>query len=60
MVRLAQKDFRMHTGFLPVEDIQILTPTRMGIAGTKSLNQALQLALNPPASISVRFVTLTV
>lgn len=50
VVRLAKKRLPDAYGFSPVEDIQILTPTRMGIAGTKSLNQALQLALNPPAS----------
>lgn len=36
-------------GYSPVDDIQILTPTRMGAAGTKELNMRLQLALNPPA-----------
>ena len=36
-------------GYSPVDDIQILSPTKMGAAGTKELNRALQLALNPPA-----------
>lgn len=36
-------------GYSPLDDIQILTPTRMGCAGTKELNRDLQLALNPPA-----------
>ena len=35
--------------FSPLDDIQVLTPTRIGMAGTKELNRALQLALNPPA-----------
>ncbi|MCH5200025.1 MAG: ATP-dependent RecD-like DNA helicase [Oscillospiraceae bacterium] len=35
-------------GYSPVDDIQILTPTRMGCAGTKELNKELQQALNPP------------
>lgn len=35
-------------GYSPIEDIQVLCPSRMGIAGTQSINQALQLALNPP------------
>ncbi|MCL1823092.1 MAG: ATP-dependent RecD-like DNA helicase [Oscillospiraceae bacterium] len=33
--------------FTPIEDIQVLTPTKMGAAGTKELNKALQSALNP-------------
>jgi len=31
----------------PIRDVQILTPTRKGICGTKDLNQILQKALNP-------------
>ena len=37
-------------GYSPTEDIQVLTPTRIGTAGTKELNRVLQLALNPPAN----------
>lgn len=36
-------------GYSPIDDIQILSPTKIGPAGTKELNRALQLALNPPA-----------
>lgn len=36
-------------GYNAVNDIQILTPTKMGIAGTKELNKQLQYALNPPS-----------
>ncbi len=36
-------------GYDPLEDIQVLCPSRLGTVGTRSLNQALQLALNPPA-----------
>ncbi len=36
-------------GYSPVDDIQVLTPTRIGRTGTKELNMELQLALNPPA-----------
>ena len=36
-------------GYSPVDDIQILTPTRIGRAGTKELNRELQHALNPPS-----------
>lgn len=35
--------------YSPVDDIQILSPTKIGAAGTKELNRSLQLALNPPA-----------
>ncbi len=33
---------------IPPEDIQVLTPTRMGVTGTVNLNRELQAALNPP------------
>ena len=33
---------------IPTEELQVLTPTRRGDAGTRSLNFALQAALNPP------------
>ncbi|MCL2018984.1 MAG: ATP-dependent RecD-like DNA helicase [Oscillospiraceae bacterium] len=35
--------------FSPLDDIQVLTPTKIGAAGTKDLNRALQSALNPPS-----------
>ena len=34
---------------IPVQDIQVLSPTRKGEAGTVALNRRLQAALNPPA-----------
>lgn len=34
---------------IPVDQIQVLTPTRKGPTGTISLNRCLQAALNPPA-----------
>ena len=33
---------------IPADELQVLTPTRRGDAGTRSLNFALQAALNPP------------
>lgn len=33
---------------IPPEQIQVLTPTRKGMAGTEELNKRLQQALNPP------------
>ncbi len=33
---------------VPPEQIQVLTPTRKGPAGTENLNRLLQMALNPP------------
>ncbi len=36
-------------GYAPIDDIQILSPTKMGSAGTKELNRSLQSALNPPS-----------
>ena len=34
---------------IPSEEIQVLSPTRLGITGTVNLNKELQAALNPPA-----------
>ena len=34
---------------IPPEQIQVLSPTRRGTAGTASLNRALQAAVNPPS-----------
>ena len=36
-------------GFSPIDDIQVLCPTKMGAAGTRELNKQLQLALTPPS-----------
>ncbi len=49
VIELAKKRLPNTYGYSPLEDIQILTPTRMGCAGTKELNRDLQLALNPPS-----------
>lgn len=35
-------------GYEPIKDIQVLSPTRKGIAGVNNLNKVLQAALNPP------------
>ena len=35
-------------GFSSIDDIQILTPTRIGTAGTRELNRTMQFSLNPP------------
>lgn len=35
-------------GYSPIEDIQVLCPSKLGTAGTQNMNQSLQLALNPP------------
>ena len=34
---------------IPSEEIQVLSPTRLGVTGTVNLNKELQAALNPPA-----------
>lgn len=43
--------------YSPIDDIQVLSPTKMGTAGTKELNRSLQLALNPPSRMKkeIRF-----
>ena len=48
IIQLAKTRLPNTYGYSPVDDIQILTPTRMGCAGTKVLNKELQQALNPP------------
>lgn len=35
-------------GYSPVNDIQVISPTRKGIVGTTELNRMLQEAVNPP------------
>ncbi len=37
-------------GYSPIEDIQVLSPTRKGPSGTVELNRRLQQELNPPAA----------
>lgn len=49
IIELAKTRLPSTYGYSPLDDIQILTPTRIGCAGTKELNRDLQLALNPPA-----------
>lgn len=39
---------------IPADELQVLTPTRRGDAGTRSLNFALQAALNPPKPADTR------
>ena len=49
VLELARTRLPKSYGYSPIDDIQILSPTKMGTSGTKELNRALQLALNPPA-----------
>ena len=37
-------------GLSPIRDIQVITPTKKGIAGTVELNRLLQNAVNPPTA----------
>lgn len=37
-------------GYSPIENIQVLSPTRKGPSGTMELNRRLQAELNPPAA----------
>jgi exodeoxyribonuclease V alpha subunit len=41
-------------GLDPLRDIQVLTPMHRGAAGSRALNEALQLALNPEGEAIVR------
>lgn len=48
-IQLAKQRLPDTYGFSPIDDIQVLCPTKMGMAGTKELNKQLQSALNPPS-----------
>ena len=48
-VSLAAKRLPAAYDFSPATDIQILSPTRKGTAGTANLNRALREEINPPA-----------
>ncbi|MFT3950619.1 MAG: ATP-dependent RecD-like DNA helicase [Oscillospiraceae bacterium] len=49
VVELCQKRLPEAYGFSPLEQIQVLSPSRKGPAGTGELNKLLQNRLNPPA-----------
>lgn len=49
VIQLAKHRLPDTYGFSPIDDIQVLCPTKMGMAGTKELNKQLQSALNPPS-----------
>lgn len=49
VIQLTQMRLPKTYDYSPIDDIQVLSPTKMGTAGTKELNRSLQLALNPPA-----------
>lgn len=49
VIQLAKQRLPDTYGFSPIDDIQVLCPTKMGMAGTKELNKQLQSALNPPS-----------
>lgn len=49
VIQLAKQRMPDTYGFSPIDDIQVLCPTKMGMAGTKELNKQLQSALNPPS-----------
>lgn len=48
LVELAHTRLAAKYGLDPIRDIQVLTPMNRNLLGTVSLNQSLQLALNPP------------
>ncbi|WP_408998057.1 ATP-dependent RecD-like DNA helicase [Syntrophus buswellii] len=47
IVRLVSERIPQRFGLDPLEDIQVLTPMRKGLAGAANLNSVLQKALNP-------------
>ncbi len=48
IIDLTRKRLPEAYAYSPIDDIQVLSPTKMGVTGTKELNKALQAALNPP------------
>ncbi len=55
IVSLCQERLPKNMG-IPSGQIQVLSPTRKGAAGTEELNKRLQAALNPPATGKQEFV----
>ncbi len=51
IVQLAHQRLPAKYGFDPVQDIQVLTPMNRHLLGTRSLNEALQSALNPASEM---------
>ncbi|WP_422448136.1 ATP-dependent RecD-like DNA helicase [Thermoanaerobacterium sp. DL9XJH110] len=49
ILQLVKTRLPAYGGFDPMEDIQVITPMKKGIAGVLNLNQKLQELLNPPA-----------
>ncbi|MCH5325010.1 MAG: ATP-dependent RecD-like DNA helicase [Eubacterium sp.] len=49
VVQLTKQRLPATYGYSPIDDIQVLCPTKMGAAGTRELNRLLQSVLNPPA-----------
>ncbi len=49
VIDLYQKRLPAAYGYNPIEDIQIITPSRKGELGTVSLNKRLQEIINPPS-----------
>ena len=50
VVQLARTRLPKAYGLSPVDDIQVLTPTKKGDVGTKELNKVLQMSINPPST----------
>jgi exodeoxyribonuclease V alpha subunit len=49
VLRLARERIPERFGLDPLRDVQVLTPMNRSALGARALNDALQLALNPPA-----------
>ena len=48
VIDLCRRRLPASYGYDPLEDIQVLCPSRIGVVGTQNINKELQLALNPP------------
>jgi exodeoxyribonuclease V alpha subunit len=56
VVELCAERLPRNMGYSP-EQIQVISPTRRGIAGTINLNRALQQALNPPRAGKAEYLS---
>lgn len=54
IVRLVSERIPERFGLDPLTDVQVLSPMRRGEGGVRSLNEALQMTLNPRAAITPR------
>lgn len=48
IISLCSQRLPQYKGYVALKDIQVITPTKKGLIGSRNLNQELQKVLNPP------------